>query len=157
MSTELSRGLLSRLALMPVAALDATTVTVLGLVSLVMFIVTLAALPPVVALLPEDYFLRNRRQALDISLASWIWLVGKNVVGALFVAAGLAMLLLPGQGVLTILVGLMLMNFPGKRRMERWLVSRPRVLTSLNWLRQKFDRPPLLMDEKVAGHPPSDD
>ena len=133
---------------MAIPTLDATTVTVLGIVSVVMFILTVAAMPPIVARLPENYFIRPRRQRREISLTNWSLIIGKNVVGGMLVVAGIAMLVLPGQGVLTILVGLMLMNFPGKRRMERWLVSLPRVLSSLNWLRKKFDRPPLIVDEE---------
>jgi hypothetical protein len=46
---------------------------------------------------------------------------------------------------LTILIGVMLLNFPGKRRLERWLVSRPRVLPVINRLRARFGKPPLLL------------
>ena len=48
----------------------------------------------------------------------------------------------PGQGLLTLLVGLLLMNFPGKYRLERWLVGRRGVLTALNWLRRRGGHPP---------------
>ncbi|HYG08570.1 MAG TPA: hypothetical protein VD835_01220, partial [Pyrinomonadaceae bacterium] len=53
----------------------------------------------------------------------------------------------PGQGVLTILMGVMLLDFPGKRRLELKLVSRPNVLRAINRIRQRFDRPPLQLDE----------
>ena len=131
--------------------MDAATVAALGVISVVMFVLTLVALPPIVAFLPENYFVRPRRKRREISFVNWVWIVGKNIVGVLFVIAGIAMLVLPGQGLLTILVGLMLINFPGKHRMERWLVSRPRLLASLNWLRERFDRQPLIVDENVSG------
>ena len=57
------------------------------------------------------------------------------------------MLFLPGQGLLTILIGVSLMDFPGKRTIERKLISRPVVLQAINRIRQRFDRPPLLIDE----------
>ena len=136
---------------MAIATIDGTTLAVLGAISAAMFVLTLAALPPIVAFLPEDYFIRPRRKRREISFATWVWLVGKNVTGVTLIVSGIAMLLLPGQGLLTILVGLMLMNFPGKRRMERWLVARPRVLASLNWLRKKFDRPPLIVHTDHDG------
>jgi len=60
--------------------------------------------------------------------------------------AGIVMLVLPGQGILTIVIGLMLSNFPGKYRLERWLVMRPRVLRTINWLRQRSKRNPLLFE-----------
>jgi hypothetical protein len=57
------------------------------------------------------------------------------------------MLVTPGQGILTLLIGLMLMNFPGKYHVERWLVMRPGVMRGMNWLRARrgqalFDVPP---------------
>ncbi len=73
--------------------------------------------------------------------------VAKNILGGLLVVMGVVMLFTPGQGLLTILIGLLLLNFPGKYRLERWLVLRPGVLRGLNWLRQRrghrpFDAPP---------------
>ena len=50
----------------------------------------------------------------------------------------------PGQGLLTMLVGLVLLDIPGKRRLELKLVSRPRVVRAINRLRKRFSRPPLL-------------
>ncbi len=61
----------------------------------------------------------------------------------MLVLAGIAMLVLPGQGVLTIVVGLVLMNFPGKYRLERWMATRRPIWKSLNWLRRKARRPEL--------------
>jgi hypothetical protein len=69
--------------------------------------------------------------------------VGKNLLGALLVLAGLAMLVLPGQGILTILLGLAFLDLPGKRRAELWLVSRPPVLAAVNRLRLRAGREPL--------------
>ena len=48
---------------------------------------------------------------------------------------------IPGQGLLTILIGLILLDFPGKRGLERRLVSRPSVLAAINRLRARFGRP----------------
>ena len=82
----------------------------------------------------------------------------RNALGAVLLAAGIAMLVLPGQGLLTILLGLMLVDFPGKRRAERALVARPNVFEALNWLRAKAGRPPLLpvgnAAESASGGPP---
>jgi hypothetical protein len=52
----------------------------------------------------------------------------------------------PGQGVLTMLAGVFLVDFPQRRRLERALIRRPSVLPQLNRLRARFGRPPL--------HPP---
>jgi hypothetical protein len=69
------------------------------------------------------------------------------VVGLVFLLAGFAMLFLPGQGILTMLIGISLMDFPGKRMLERKLVGRPAVLKTINMMRAKFDRPPLTVAE----------
>ena len=61
---------------------------------------------------------------------------------------GIAMLVLPGQGLLTIVVGIVLLNFPGKYRLERWLATRSPVWRSLNWLRRRAGRPELQRPEE---------
>ena len=53
------------------------------------------------------------------------------------------MLFLPGQGLLTMLMGIVLMDFPGKFRLERHLVSRPPVFAAINWIRTQRSAPPL--------------
>ena len=67
----------------------------------------------------------------------------KNAIGAVFVIAGLIMLVFPGQGLLTLFVGLMIMNYPGKFALERWLIQRPYVLPAVNRLRERYGHPPL--------------
>jgi hypothetical protein len=72
-------------------------------------------------------------------------IVAKNLGGVVLVALGLIMAVpgVPGQGLLTALIGLSLLSFPGKRRLERRLIRRPVVLRTINRLRHRFDRPPL--------------
>ncbi|MFO7857997.1 MAG: PGPGW domain-containing protein, partial [Ectothiorhodospiraceae bacterium] len=86
---------------------------------------------------------REERTLLRHPVAGLVLLIVKNALDAVLVLAGIAMLVLPGQGVLTILAGLTLMNFPGKYRVERWLMSRPAVFNAVNWLRRRAGRPPL--------------
>lgn len=115
--------------------------------SLVAFVATLVAVPFFVVRMPEDYFLERRRPP-----APW-WerhpavrvavLILKNVLGWVFVIAGMAMLVLPGQGLLVMLIGIVLCDFPGKYRLERWLAGRRPLMNALNWIRQRADRPPL--------------
>jgi hypothetical protein len=75
----------------------------------------------------------------------------KNVLGVIFLIAGLAMLALPGQGILTIVIGLALLDFPGKFALERWLVTRKAVLNSINWMRRKRGRPPLILETSAPA------
>ncbi len=72
-------------------------------------------------------------------------MLAKNLLGLILLLAGLIMALplVPGPGVLTVLLGLALLDLPGKRRIERWLVARPSVFAALNKLRSKHNQVPL--------------
>jgi hypothetical protein len=109
---------------------------------------TVLTIPWLVTRLPADYFGHRRRESRDASgdrpLSGLLLSLLKNILGVVLLGLGLLMLFTPGQGVLTILVGLLLMNFPGKYRLERWLVTRPGVLKSINSLRRRRGRPPFL-------------
>ncbi|MDO8860808.1 hypothetical protein Q6D67_03755 [Haliea sp. E1-2-M8] len=127
--------------------------------SLLCLVATAVGVPWVVSRLPRDYFNKPRRSVWrsygNVPRLVLILGVLKNIVGALLMLLGLIMLVTPGQGLLTLLVGLLLINFPGKYRFERWLVRHRGVLTALNWLRRRGGQPPL--DPPVPEHhqPPS--
>ncbi|MFL2547346.1 MAG: PGPGW domain-containing protein [Candidatus Rariloculaceae bacterium] len=106
----------------------------------------MALAPYLVTRIPPDYFLHDRRHTKShpFTLSGLVLAAIKNLIGAIFVVAGLLLLVLPGQGLITLLIGLMIMNYPGKFALERWLVQRPHVLASMNWLRGKLDYPPLI-------------
>lgn len=115
--------------------------------SVLTFIGSILALPVLVAAMPEDYFVdaeRHRSRLRRFHPLIYLALrILKNVVGWLLVLCGILMLVLPGQGLLTILVGLVLSDFPGKFALERWLAMNPRIMTTFNWLRRRAGRPPL--------------
>lgn len=77
----------------------------LGALSLVTFLGTLLVLPIVVAWIPADYFVRDQHQGRHHHGSSTVLhllrLVGKNLLGLVFVLTGVALLVLPGQGILT--------------------------------------------------------
>lgn len=112
-----------------------------------MFVAVLIFAPMVIVRIPADYFAKARRPAHRTAGRSFlfraVFRVGKNALGLLFLAAGLAMLVLPGPGLITLLMGFLLLDVPGKYRVERWLVSRRVVLGPINWLRKRAKRPPL--------------
>jgi len=115
-------------------------------VSLVFCLATPLVVGWFVTRLPRDYFSKDRRPlewADRYPVFRLALLIAKNLAGAVLVVAGIAMLMLPGQGLLTIVVGLVLLNFPGKFRLQRWLVRRPNVWRSINWLRKRAKREPL--------------
>ena len=117
-----------------------------GGLSLAGVVGTVIGVPWVLARLPRDYFNQPRRavwrEYADEPPLALVLGVLKNVLGVLLVLLGLLMLFTPGQGLVTLLVGLLLMNFPGKYQLERWLVGRPGVMNALNWLRRRGGHPP---------------
>ncbi|HEY4235074.1 MAG TPA: PGPGW domain-containing protein [Lacipirellulaceae bacterium] len=112
--------------------------------SLVMFLSTPIAVGWLVIRLPTDYFTQERQLAATAEhrhpLLRLFVLVSKNLAGIVLLLAGLVMLVTPGQGLLTMAVGLTLINFPGKSRFERWLAMRPPVWQAINWLRRRAGR-----------------
>jgi hypothetical protein len=115
------------------------------------FCVNLAIVSFILIKIPADHFGKNHkiqfwsgpRPALRAAA-----LVGKNILGMFLVALGIVLSVpgVPGQGLLTILLGIMLLDFPGKRRLEQKLLSRPQVVKSINGLRGRFGKPPLELD-----------
>jgi hypothetical protein len=120
----------------------------LALASIIGFIGSLIAIPLILVRLPADYFdtrtprhwMKDHHPVLRL-----LGVVVKNVVGVVFVLAGFAMLFLPGQGLLTILIGVSLMDFPKKRALEAKMVGQPTMLGVINAMRHKFGKPPLTM------------
>ena len=115
-----------------------------------MFGLALIAAPLLVIRIPADYFAHPHRADAVYprhhSWFRWIWLIAKNMLGVAFLFFGALMLVLPGQGILTILIGMTLLDFPGKFRLQRWVVSRKGVLDSINWVRNRRGKKPLTLD-----------
>jgi len=127
--------------------INQTGATILVTSSLLLLVASAALLPVAVRLLPADYFVsryRERQAPRRLPLPLYVaYLMGKNVLGAVLLVAGIAMLVLPGQGILTLLVALILLDFPGKYRLERRVVRYPWVIRSINWIRRRWDAPPM--------------
>lgn len=124
----------------------------MGVVSLLTFLFSLVLIPVLISRLPADYFIRRpvrdwpgRHPLVHLTLV-----LLKNFLGLILLVAGIGMLLLPGQGLLTMLMGILLLDFPGKRRVERRLIGLPGVLSSANWIRRRAGAPPLRL-ERDAG------
>jgi hypothetical protein len=113
-----------------------------GAASLIIFTLSLLSLPWLVAQIPEDYFLTKIRPIGDRNILV-LWT--KNLIGYGLILAGILMLLLPGQGILTTVTGVLLIDYPGKFRLERQIARKPAILKSLNWLRAKAHKPPLIV------------
>ena len=130
----------------------------LGVGSGLLFVLSLVVIPIILVRLPEAYFderyprtwMKDHHPVLRT-----IGLVLKNLFGAVFLLAGLAMLVLPGQGILTILIGISLLDFPGKRRLEARLVGQATLFKAINATRKKFGRPSFTLAPKGDPHPVS--
>lgn len=111
----------------------------LATLSVVFFVLSLLFIPYLVIRIPTDYFVEAKRTSTtrSFSWVTWLRSLIRNLVGTLLVLTGITMLLLPGQGILTILVGLFVADFPGKYQLERQIVCQPAILKSLNWIRRR--------------------
>ena len=119
----------------------------LGASSILIFIISILGISWFVAQIPEDYFLLSKRKPSKWQerkpILRLVLLFGKNIFGFFLIIGGLLMLVLPGQGLLTIVTGLLLINYPGKYKLEQKLVTIPSVFRALNWIRVKANKPPL--------------
>ena len=117
------------------------------------FIVSLVAclivVPWVLIKLPADYFCSNRKAhepfARFPAAARMPLIIAKNLLGIALVGAGLVFLVMPGQGVIVILIGVLLLDFPRKKQLERWLIARGPILKLANWIRAKGSKEPLVL------------
>lgn len=121
------------------------------LIFLVTFSISLAIVSVIMVKIPADYFKPDRPRDLFAGrspVVRVLGIVGKNILGLLLVALGIVLSLpgVPGQGILTILMGIMLLDFPGRRKLEHKIVSRPQVLNTINKLRHRFGKPPLELE-----------
>ena len=115
------------------------------------FTISLAIVSFIMVKIPADYFKEDHPRELlsdKPPAVRWLLVVAKNLLGLVLVVLGILMSIpgVPGQGILTILLGIMLLDFPGKQDLERKLVSRPRVRDAIDKLRQRFGKPKLQLD-----------
>ncbi|SMN16923.1 hypothetical protein CRYPA_563 [uncultured Candidatus Thioglobus sp.] len=114
-----------------------------GVISAIIFVVTLLLTPYLLGLIPADYFSCENPHKLEIKhLGHVVIVVVKTLVGLVLFLAGIIMLVTPGQGVISILLGLFLMEFPGKRKLELKLINHNPTYKALTWLRNKAGKPP---------------
>lgn len=123
-----------------------------AIVAIIAFILSIVLIPWIVILLPSDYFAHPKRQKYPWEkyppLIKWSVILLKNMLGAVFVIAGIVMLFIPGQGILTIVAGLVLINFPYKYRIQKWVIRQPVVFKAVNAIRRKAGERPLQLPKK---------
>ena len=119
----------------------------LSIGSIILLIVSILFIPVIIAGLPDDYFINparsTRRRPLNPGVLAW--LIAKNSLACLLILCGLIMLITPGQGLLTLLAGIFILEFPGKHKFERLLARQPNILKTLNWIRRRKNAPDFLV------------
>lgn len=118
----------------------------LGIASAAMLVLSAMLIPYLIVRLPADFYAESnhrRRLFQHRPVLRIVFLTVKNALGAFLLTAGILMLVLPGQGILTILAAFALLDFPGKRTLEMRILHRPAILNSINWLRRRAGREPL--------------
>lgn len=154
---------MSRIPLVAVAAGNWSFWLWSGALFVITFVVTFAVSLAVVGVLlvklPANCFQDRHERGLWIDrhpIVRWTGVILKNVLGVALIALGAVLSLpgVPGQGLLTMLLGVMLVDFPGKRRWERRIIGRPGVLERVNRLRARFGKPPLVLTDAVSDESP---
>jgi hypothetical protein len=117
----------------------------LGLFGLGLFLISLLVFPLIIIFLPHDYFVRPQTAFATLNPFRMLLRVLKNAFGCVLIVAGVLMLFLPGQGLLSLLLGVSLVQFPGKRRFELRLLRLQGIRKSVAWVRQKANRRPVIL------------
>jgi hypothetical protein len=130
------------------------SILVLSLVSVGLLFVSVVAIGIVLVRLPENYFARPRCPwwrhpeewtGLDIARTT-----AKSLAGAILMIVGILLAAVPGvpgQSLLTVFMGLFLVDFPGKYRLQCWILRRRGISRRVNRLRIRFGRGPLAAPE----------
>jgi hypothetical protein len=114
----------------------------ISIASVIMFVAGVLAVPWLIRRLPVDHFVRP---PLPHPLPERIV---RNILGVALLLAGTLMLVLPGQGLLTLAVAVSLLDFPLKQRLLRAILCAPSIAQAMQWVRQKTGTPPLLLPKR---------
>ena len=120
-----------------------TIIGILGLLGSVILI------PWILIQLPSDYFHEKERKKCPWgncpAILRTIVIILKNIIGVILLISGFIMLFIPGQGLLTMIVGIVLMDFPYKYKLLRWAIDHPKILSTINALREKANKDPFIL------------
>lgn len=114
-------------------------------------LVSFIAIGIVMVKIPANYFSAHYKQDFlpgSPWIVRWGAVIAKNILGLILIVIGILLSLpgVPGQGILTILLGLIMIDIPGKRPLEARIIKRPTVLAAVNDLRNRYGKPPLELD-----------
>ncbi|MGH1472382.1 MAG: hypothetical protein ACRBCS_14410 [Cellvibrionaceae bacterium] len=123
----------------------------LAIISVVFFVLSLILIPWLIIRIPPNYFSEpgRFRSALlgEHPLAIIVTKIIRNTIAVCFIVLGILLLILPGQGLLTILLGVFIADFPGKHKLVNWIVARKGVMKTINWLRKKSGKEPIVLED----------
>ena len=131
------------------SSMNSDLLFLLGSLSIFIFVISVFMMVLIISFLPEDYFKSENRNLISsvqnsrYPLLKLLVLITKNFFGVLLLLSGILMLILPGQGILTIITGLVFMDYPGKYKFERKLLRQKGVINSINWIRSRLSKPSL--------------
>ena len=131
------------------SSMNSDLLFLLGSLSVFILIISVFMMVLIISFLPEDYFKSENRNLISsvqnsrYPLLKLLVLITKNFFGVLLLLSGILMLVLPGQGILTIITGLVFIDYPGKYKFERKLLRQKGVINSINWIRSRLGKPPL--------------
>ncbi|HWL84275.1 MAG TPA: PGPGW domain-containing protein [Polyangiaceae bacterium] len=117
----------------------------IGFASLAMIVLSMWGAKRFIVRAPADYFVRPPPPR---SVGARVM---RTIFGSVIVLAGVAMLVLPGQGVLTIVVGLLILDLPIQHKVAKWLVARPAIGRTIASWRTRAGQPPLEMPAEVQS------
>lgn len=121
----------------------------ISIISLVSFLSSIIIIPIIIIKIPRDYFVISHKEYVEKRVkhpvARILLHILKNFLGYLFIIFGIVMLFIPGQGILTTLLGVSLADFPYKKKLEYKIISKPRVLRIINKIRTKAGQKELLL------------
>jgi len=113
-------------------------------VSIVYFMIMIGS----IIYMRPDYFIKKSTERKGLKQHNLTWYIGKiikNLIGVILMIVGVLMLFLPGQGLLTILLGLFFVDFPGKRKLELRLIRKPAIYKTINNVRAIAKQPPIIL------------
>ena len=131
------------------SSMNSDLLFLLGSLSVFILIISVFMMVLIISFLPEDYFKSENRNLISsvqnsrYPLLKLLVLITKNFFGILLLLSGVLMLVLPGQGILTIITGLVFIDYPGKYKFERKLLRQKGVINSINWIRSRLSKPSL--------------
>ena len=127
----------------------AMLLTGLGVLGMVTFVTSLIALPIIVARLPVDHFIATCGRVLpwrsNHPVRNTLLAILRNLLGVALVIGGMVMLVLPGQGILTIVIGLLMIDIPKKRAFQAWLLAWKPVNRGISWMRRRAHQPEFVL------------